>query len=146
MIAVPCEHARTYLLLQLQPLPIESLLGFLPSFSKKSSFEFVCRSVSQRVDEALQPLHLSIADLDGSSQLHVVLPRQALADGCYLAELFLVEFGPQVSERYSVFVLLELPSLPLLLEPLAELTHLDDQAAIISQIFTQQKGNRGLGD
>lgn len=131
MIAVAHERARTHLLLQLQPLPIESLLGFLASLSKKSGFEFVCRSVPQGVDEALEPLHLGVADLDGSSQLHLVLPRQALADGCDLAELFLVEFGPQVGERHGVFVLLQLPSLPLLLEPLAELTHLDDQAAII---------------
>lgn len=59
-----------------------------------------------------------------------MLARQALADRRYLTELFLVELGSQVSERYGVFVLLKLPSLPLLLEPLAELAYLDGQSVV----------------
>lgn len=55
-----------------------------------------------------------------------MLPRKCLTDTCYLTQLFFVEFGPQVSERYSVFVLLKLSSLSLLLEPLTELTYLGE--------------------
>lgn len=67
MIEIPQEHvARTHLLLQLQPLPIEGLLGLLPSLSKKSSFEFVSRSISQCVYEALESLHLGVTDFDSS--------------------------------------------------------------------------------
>lgn len=66
MIERPYDRAGTDLLLQLQPLPIESLLGLLPSFSEKSSFEFVSRSISQCVHQALESLHLGVADLDRS--------------------------------------------------------------------------------
>lgn len=41
-----------------------------------------------------------------------------------------MEFGAQVSERHSMLVLLQLPSLTLLLEPLAQLTHLENAVSV----------------
>lgn len=66
MTEIPEHVATTYLLLQLQPLPIKSLLGLLPSLPKKSSFEFVRRPISQCIYQTLKSLHLSITDLDSS--------------------------------------------------------------------------------
>lgn len=53
-----------------------------------------------------------------------MLPRQSLADGRDLTQLFLVELRPQVGDGNGMLVLLELAGLPLLLEPLAELAQL----------------------
>lgn len=126
------QHAATYLLLQLEPLPVEGPPGLLASLSEESVLQLVGGSVPQRRHQALQPHHLRVSDLDGPGQLHVVLPSQRLADGRDLAQLLLVELRPQVGDGDDMLVLLELAGLPLLLEPLAELAQLMRERRVLS--------------
>lgn len=126
------QSQATYLLLQLESLPIKGPPGLLASLSKESVLQLVGGSVPQRRHQALEPHHLRVSDLDGAGQFHIVLPRQSLADGCNLAQLFLVELGPQVGDGDDMLVLLELAGLPLLLEPLTELAQLVREQQVLS--------------
>lgn len=121
-----------YLLLQLESLPVKGPPGLLASLSKESVLQLVSGSVPERRHQALEPHHLRISDFDGPGQFHIVLPRQSLTDGRNLAQLFLVELRPQVSDGDGMLVLLELAGLPLLLKPLAELAELVRERHVLS--------------
>lgn len=58
-------QAATYLLLQLEPLPVEGPPGLLASLSEESVLQLVGGSVPQRRHQALKPHHLCVSDLYG---------------------------------------------------------------------------------
>lgn len=133
-----CRLELQDLLLQPQALAVEGPASLFARLGQQRRLDLVGGTIAQHVQRGLQPLQLALLDLGSARCLLLVLADEHLAQRLKLLGLLLMQLGPELRDVGRVSPLLLLALQLGLLQPLAQLAHLQPRG--------ESRSGSGLGE